>query len=121
MRKIKDVLRLKLDTKMSHQQIAAALGVSKGVVTKYVGLAATAGLDWATVRSVDEAALEPTRSPRGCSSCAASVPSSPRRSWPMSATRNSSAGLCRVVDPKTEFSRKGTGVSQTGRTCAASA
>lgn len=30
-------------------------------------------------------------------------------------------GLCRVVDPKTEFSRKGTGVSQTGRTFAASA
>jgi len=58
MRKIKDVLRLKLDAKMSHQQIAAALGISKGVVTKYVGLAATAGLDWATVRSVDDAALE---------------------------------------------------------------
>ena len=45
MRKIKDVLRLKLDAKMSHQQIAAALGISKGVVTKYVGLAAAAGLD----------------------------------------------------------------------------
>ena len=58
MRKIKDVLRLKLDAKMSHQQIAAALGISRGVVTKYVGLAATAGLDWATVCSVDEAALE---------------------------------------------------------------
>ena len=47
MRKIKDVLRLKLDAKLSHQQIAAALGISKGVVTKYVGLAAAAGLDWA--------------------------------------------------------------------------
>jgi transposase len=33
MRKIKDVLRLKLDAQMSHQQIAAALGISKGVVT----------------------------------------------------------------------------------------
>src|SRR5471032_2666896 len=29
--------------------------------------------------------------------------------------------LCRIVDPKTEFSRKGAGVPQTGRTCAASA
>jgi predicted transcriptional regulator len=46
MRKIKDVLRLKLDAKLSHQQIADALGLSKGVVTKYVGLAAAAGLDW---------------------------------------------------------------------------
>ena len=58
MRKIKDVLRLKLDAKLSHEQIAAALGISKGVVTKYVGLAATAGLDWPTVQVHDEAALE---------------------------------------------------------------
>ena len=57
MRKIKDVLRLKLDAKLSHQQIAAALGVSKGVVAKYVGLAAAAGLDWAQVQDLDEAAL----------------------------------------------------------------
>jgi transposase len=58
MRKIRDVLRLKLDAKMSHQQIAAALGISKGVVTKYVGLAAAAGLDWTRVQGLDEAALE---------------------------------------------------------------
>ena len=48
MRMIKDVLRLKLDANFSHEQIAASLGISKGVVTKYVGLAAAAGLDWAT-------------------------------------------------------------------------
>lgn len=58
MRKIKDVLRLKLDARLSHQQIAQALGISKGVVTKYVGLAATAGLDWAAVQAADEATLE---------------------------------------------------------------
>jgi transposase len=58
MRKIKDVLRLKLDAKLSHQQIAAALGISKGAVTKYVGLAAAAGLDWAAVQDTDESALE---------------------------------------------------------------
>jgi hypothetical protein len=58
MRKIKDVLRLKLDAKLSHQQIADALGLSKGVVTKYAGLAAAAGLDWPAVQSMDEAALE---------------------------------------------------------------
>lgn len=39
MRKIRDVLRLKLEAKLSHQQIAAALDISKGVVTKYVALA----------------------------------------------------------------------------------
>ena len=39
MRKLKDALRLKFEGGQSHQQIAAALGISKGVVTKYVGLA----------------------------------------------------------------------------------
>lgn len=58
MRKIKDVLRLKLDAKLSHQRIATALGISKGVVAKYVSLAAAADLDWPTVQALDEAALE---------------------------------------------------------------
>lgn len=58
MRKIKDVLRLKLDAKLSHQQIATALGISKGVVTKYVGLAGAAGLDWPTAQALDDVALE---------------------------------------------------------------
>ena len=58
MRKIRDVLRLKLDARLSHEQIAAALGLSKGVVTKYAGLAAAAGMDWAAVRELDESALE---------------------------------------------------------------
>ena len=58
MRKIKDVVRLKLDAKLSHQQIADALGLSNGVVTKYVSLAAAAGLDWTDVQGLDEAALE---------------------------------------------------------------
>ena len=58
MRKIKDVLRLKLDAKLSHEQIATALKLSKGVVAKYVGLAAAAGLDWPAVLACDETALE---------------------------------------------------------------
>ena len=44
MRKIKDVLRLKFEAGQAHQQIATALQVSKGVVTKYIGLAVAAGL-----------------------------------------------------------------------------
>ena len=58
MRKIKEVLRLKLDAKLSHEQIAAALTLSKGVVTKYVGRAAAAGLDWPAVQLLDDVALE---------------------------------------------------------------
>ena len=58
MRKIKDVLRLKLDARLSHEQIAAALRISKGVVAKYVGLANAAGLEWPAVQVLDEAELE---------------------------------------------------------------
>jgi len=58
MRKIKEILRLKLDAKLSHEQVAQSLAMSKGVVAKYAGLAATAGLDWPAVREMDEAALE---------------------------------------------------------------
>ncbi len=58
MRKIKDVLRLKLDAQLSHERIAASLGISKGVVAKYVSAAAAAGLDWAQVQLLDEAALQ---------------------------------------------------------------
>jgi transposase len=58
MRKIKDVLRLKFDAQLSHQQIATALGLSKGVITKYVGLATAAGLDWAAIQDIEEVVLE---------------------------------------------------------------
>jgi len=57
MRKIKDVLRLKLDARLSHERIAAALNISKGVVAKYVSLATAADLDWAQVQGLDETAL----------------------------------------------------------------
>jgi hypothetical protein len=44
MRKIVDVLRLKFETGLSHERIAAATKVSKGAVTKYVRRALDAGL-----------------------------------------------------------------------------
>lgn len=58
MRKIKDALRLKLDAKLSHEHIAGSLGLSKGVVTKYVGLAAAAGLTWPEIQACDDTTLE---------------------------------------------------------------
>jgi len=58
MRKIRDFLRLKLHAGLSHERIAASLGVSKGVVAKYASLAAAAGLDWSTVERLGETALE---------------------------------------------------------------
>ena len=58
MRMIKDVLRLKFDGGFSRDRIAMSLGISKGVVTKYVGLAGAAGLDWASACDIDEDELE---------------------------------------------------------------
>ncbi len=58
LRMIKDVFRLKWDAQLSHDKIAAALGVSKGVVQKYLSLAAAAQLDWQTVRDWDEQRLQ---------------------------------------------------------------
>lgn len=39
MRTITEVLRLKYDAGLSHEKIARACGLSKGVVSKYVSLA----------------------------------------------------------------------------------
>ena len=58
MRKIKDVLRLKLQAGLSHERIAACLNISKGVVAKYASLAAAAGLDWPALERLSETALE---------------------------------------------------------------
>lgn len=58
MRKIKDVLRLKLEAGLTHEQVSAALRISKGVVTKYLTLASAAGLDWVAMAAMDESELE---------------------------------------------------------------
>lgn len=58
MRKIKEILRLTLDAKLPYEQIAASLQLSKGVISKYVKLASTAGLDWPAIAAMDEGALE---------------------------------------------------------------
>ncbi len=58
MRKIKDVLRLKFEVDLSHERIGAALGVSKGAVTKYVQRAVAAGLGWPLAPELDDTALE---------------------------------------------------------------
>ena len=64
MRNLKDALRLKFEGQQSLQQIATALGISKGVVTKYAGLAIAARLDWPAIAAMDEASLERPLCPR---------------------------------------------------------
>ena len=57
MRKIKECLRLKLECGLSLERVALALGLSKGVVAKYVTRAGTLGLDWATLSALDESEI----------------------------------------------------------------
>ena len=74
---IKDILRLKCSVALSHEAIARSLGISKGVVAKYLGLAGAAGLDWATVADLDEAALERRLLGRSITETGWSRPTSP--------------------------------------------
>ena len=58
MRKIKEALRLTLCEEQSYQKVGAALGLSKGVISKYASAARAARLDWPSIQSMDEAELE---------------------------------------------------------------
>lgn len=58
MRKIRDVLRYRYSTGLSLEAIARALSISKGVVVKYLKLAADAGLGWPLPDELDDGALE---------------------------------------------------------------
>lgn len=58
MHTIKEVLRLKYNAALSHRQIAAACGISKGAVAKFVALAEANGLRWPLPESLNDAELE---------------------------------------------------------------
>lgn len=58
MRKIKDVLRLKFEARLSHEKIAAATGMSKGAVTNTVQRAVQKGLGWPLPAELDDSRLE---------------------------------------------------------------
>ncbi len=58
MRKIREILRHKWALRRSHREVAASLGVSVGAVSVTEQRARRAGLDWATIESLSEEALE---------------------------------------------------------------
>jgi transposase len=58
MRQIIEVLRLKYEAGLSHERIARACGLSKGVVGKYVSLATAQGITWPLPEGTDEVRLE---------------------------------------------------------------
>ncbi len=57
MRQIKDILRLRHDAGLSLREIARSLNLSVGVVSKYLQLAAAAGIGWPPPAELDEDAL----------------------------------------------------------------
>lgn len=58
MSKLREILRLKYDAKLSHRKIARVVNVSQGAVSKYVSLAQACGLSWPLPAGLDDAALE---------------------------------------------------------------
>ena len=58
MKKLIEILRLKHEAKLSNQRIAAACGISKGAVHKYLALTKARGLSWPLPPEIDEQKLE---------------------------------------------------------------
>ena len=58
MRTIREVLRLKWQEKLSHQQIAASCRIARSTVREYLERAASAGLAWPLSPDLDDAALD---------------------------------------------------------------
>ena len=58
MRKIREVLRLKYDGKLSHRKIAAAVGMSPSAVDAYLKRATNAGLSWEKAWDMTDAEVE---------------------------------------------------------------
>lgn len=58
MRHIKDILRLKLEAKLSHRQIARSLGIGVGTVSIYGKKAVEVGLTWPLPEGLSDNALE---------------------------------------------------------------
>jgi len=58
MRKIEEVLRLRLGAKLGIRQVAAAVGVGKATVSDYVARAEAQGLSWPLPAGMDGAELE---------------------------------------------------------------
>jgi len=63
MKKLKEVLRLKFESALSHRQIARCLSISPGTISHYVQAMSLASLSWEVVKTLDEAALEAKLSP----------------------------------------------------------
>ena len=58
MRRIRDVLRLKYEARLSERAMVAALGISKGAIGSYLSRARAAGLSWPLPEGLTDTELE---------------------------------------------------------------
>ena len=58
MRKIKDLLRLKFEQRLSHRQIAASLGIALSSVHEFLQRAANAQVTWPLSEAISQSELE---------------------------------------------------------------
>ena len=58
MRKVREILRLRFERGLSHRQISASTGVSKGALSDYLRRASVAGLTWEVARALDDGEVE---------------------------------------------------------------
>jgi transposase len=58
MRRIREILRLHHECRLTQRQISASTGVSKGAITDYLRRAREAGLTWDQAKSLDDAEVE---------------------------------------------------------------
>ena len=58
MRRIRDVLRLKYEARLSERAMTAALGISKGAIGSYLNRARAAGLSWPLPEGLTDTELE---------------------------------------------------------------
>ena len=83
MRKIREVLRLRLDQGLPQRAVAQSLGLSQGAVHGYVARARRAGLSWPLPEGLDDSQLDRRKLKSGSRSCSAG-------SWRDCATGDSS-------------------------------
>ena len=109
MRKIKDVLRLKFEAKLSHERIAAATGISKGAVSKYVQRALQKGLGWPLPADLDDGQLEaPAVPPERASRALRGAGLCPRPPGAEAQRRHAAAAVGGVPTPRTASARTDT-------------
>lgn len=58
MRKIREVLRLKYEARLTHRKIADAVGISPGSVSEYVARAESVGLTWDVAKELSDEEVE---------------------------------------------------------------